>query len=240
MSQHDFIQELVLLFDSAGTAIEQELTRPDFDALCRGERPLDGRGGETVKGAYVTVAAGLRVAGVAFFLLPVEPAGSVSDAFNVPLPYLVENAGVRAEFGIGAVKVASRAQCPVPWLALKLWEPEATHDGPARLVQRAVVLNRLGLRSMPPVSETSGTESAGGAGSPGEAGFVGAAQARPAVAMPMAAPARTGSGQELRAVEQTYLEQIRKFRAEVLELKAALRAERERNRRLQALLRGEV
>ena len=236
MSEPDFIQDLVVLFDAAGTVIEHEFSCADFDSLCRGERPLVERGGETVRAAYVTVGPGLRVVGIAFFLLPVDAAGGISEAFNVPLSYLVENAGVRAEFGLGAVKVASRAQCPVPWLSLKLWEPAATHDGPARLIQRAVLLNRLGLRSMPQAGGPSGTAANDGAATPAEPASTGLPEARP----PTAAPPRPGVRQELLVVEQGYLEQIRKFRAEVLELKAALRAERERNRRLQALLRGEV
>ena len=45
---------------------------------------------------------------------------------------------------------------------------------------------------------------------------------------------------EMQRQQQSYLEQIRSCREEIQKLKAALRHEKERNRRLQQLLRGDV
>jgi hypothetical protein len=239
MSERDVTQELVLLFDSAGGAIEQDFLRADFDTLCSGDGRLAERAGETVKAVYVLVAPGLRIAGLAFFLLPVDREGSIDQSFNVPLPYLVEHAGIRGDFGIGDIKTASRGQCPVPWLALKLWEPDPGPEGHVRVVQRAILLNRVGLRSMPPMGDLSATTGAAG-GVPGRPAIAAAAEVRSATAASAAAQPRLGPREEPVAMEQGYLEQIRKFRAEILELKAALRAEQERSRRLEALLRGGV
>jgi len=46
--------------------------------------------------------------------------------------------------------------------------------------------------------------------------------------------------EEMQRQQQGYLEQIRGCREEIQQLKAALRHEKERNRRLQQLLRGDV
>src|SRR5262245_47061620 len=120
MSARAQLQDLVVLFDASTLAIARELPTPDFERIRRGEVRLPERAGEAVRAAYVTVGAGLRVVGLVFFLLPVDTDGRTPDPFNVPLQYLVEHAGMRDDLGIGAARVASRAQCPVAWLAVKL------------------------------------------------------------------------------------------------------------------------
>jgi len=224
LSERDLLQELIVLFDAAGDAIEQEMRSDRFERLQQGLERLEARAGESVRAAYVTIEPGLRVAGIVFFLVPFDAQGVIPDSFNLPLAYLAEFAGERSDLGIGSVRAASRAQCPVPWMALKLWEPDARSDGPARAIQRTVLLNRLGLNS----------HSAAMA-----APVVRGNQAlafEPLPPQPVVEPQRDALGM----IDPSYLEQIRRLRAEVLELKGALRRERERNRRLQELLRGQL
>jgi hypothetical protein len=258
MSARAQLQDLVVLFDSSTLAIAREMATADFELIRRGEVRLPEREGEVVRAAYVTVGPGLRVVGLVFFLLPVDSDGRTPDPFNVPLQYLVEHAGVRNDLGIGAARVASRAQCPVAWLAVKLWEPTPGDDGHARVVQRAVMLNRLGLTSRPesvngdersvweepvvtptPVFEIPPAALAQARMQAPAAAPVAEAQVQ--VPQPVHAPAvRTPAfHHELAALEQGYLEQIRRLRGEILELKGALRSERDRNRRLRSMFRGE-
>jgi hypothetical protein len=250
MSGHSVSQALVVVFDVAGAAVEQEMSLADFERLRKGETRLIHRAGESARAAYVTVGPGLRITGLVFFLLPFDPAGAVLDSFSVPLQYLADFAGIRNDLGIGAVQVASRAQCPVPWLALKLWEPDASEAGPVTLIQRTVLLNRLGLSSNPkgliaPAAEQLDVGATARVAVQATGGSRSAAAVFPAQPGSSAEPvARSSTAtlaaarHEWREIEQGYLEQIRKYRAELIELKSELRLERDRNRRLQALLRG--
>lgn len=269
MSERDLRQELIFLFDAAGDTIEQEMRIDRFERLQQGLERLEDRAAESVRAAYVTIEPGLRVAGIVFFLVPFDAHGAIPDSFNLPLDYLAEFAGERADLGIGPVRAASRAQCPVPWMALKLWEPDARPDGPARAIQRTVLLNRLGLNSHPAAMAAAAAAPMPAVGRPvsssrsaapaavtppvrpaatttmrGDAALAVAAPAaranqalafEPVVAQPAPEPQRDALGM----IDPAYLEQIRRLRAEVLELKGALRRERERNRRLQELLRGQ-
>ena len=250
MSGHSVSQELVVVFDVAGTAVEQEMSLANFERLRKGETRLTHRAGESVRAAYVTVGPGLRITGLVFFSLPIDPAGAVADSFSVPLQYLADFAGIRTDLGIGPVQVASRAQCPVPWLALKLWEPDASEAGPATLIQRTVLLNRLGLSSNPkglvaPAAEqfdvgaTARVAVQATGGSRSAAAVFPPQPGLPPEQVALSSNATLASARhEWREIEQGYLEQIRKYRAELIELKSELRLERDRNRRLQALLRG--
>jgi hypothetical protein len=288
MSARAQLQDLVVLFDASTLAIAREMATADFERIRCGEVRLPDREGEVVRAAYVTVGPGLRIVGLVFFLLPVDSEGRTPDPFNVPLQYLVEHAGVRHDLGIGAARVASRAQCPVAWLAVKLWEPTPGEEGHARVVQRAVMLNRMGLNSrpenvndgepmrreepagtptpvfeIPPAAVTqwripAPTYAPVPAYAPAAAyapvpAYAGAALHPPGpesapvpevqVQAPQPAHATVGRTpafhHELAALEQGYLEQIRRLRAEILELKGALRTERDRNRRLRSIFRGD-
>jgi hypothetical protein len=275
MRERELLQYLVLLFDPAGTAVQQELALAEFQPIRSGAAALPQHAGRSVRAAYVVVEPGLRIGALVFFVLPLDAVGKVPESFNLPLEYLAEFAGIRDDLGIGPVRVASRGQCPVPWLALKLWEPVAGgEDGTARAAQRAVRLNRLRLDSNParllpnvdpaPTNATSRDQAesppgwpdvgsggqwpaaaAWGVGLPGGSANASAvariladAVAEPVV-RPVAATLPVQREMPAAVVDQGQQEQIRKLRSEVQELRAALRSEVERNRRLQELLRGD-
>jgi len=244
MSETEQSQDVVLLFDADGRAVEAALRMPEFERRCDGAPQAPAESGRQIRAAYVTVAPGLKVDGIVFFTLTLAHDGRFTPGFNVALSYLMAQAGIRSDLGLGRVRVASRAQCPVPWVAGKLWEPEPGETGTGQVIQRAILLNRAGLRSVPGAAvplerhlEPSGrpVESARfcAAEVPVEPGSVApAGSAAVSAGWPGRAPAGT--------VSTELHEQLRRYRAEVLELKAALRHERELNRRLQALLRGEI
>lgn len=141
------MEEVVLLFNGATDSVTVEMRIADFEALIAGDKPLQDYADCVVRAAYCMVGTGLTVHRLVFFKFRVDAQGVPDRSFNVPLRYLAENAGVGPDLGMGAVRVASRGRCPVPWHNGNLWEPEGEGDShPAMLAQKAVWRNRLGLK----------------------------------------------------------------------------------------------
>jgi hypothetical protein len=250
MSEENGLEEVILLFNAEGTEVTSELLYSDFEALVDQAACLEEHAASVVKAAYVRVGTGLAVRGVVLFLVPVNEEGFVDSAFNVPLSYLVQNAGAGPDIGGGPLPLACKGQCPVPWHASKLWGSAGDGDEHAVMrVQKAVWRNRLGLK---PIS-----------GVPGTANFDFAALELEhqklddrltetfgmdgKVSLPrlisqhsqQVTDVRQRYRADLEQQQRAYLEQIRDCRDEIQQLKVALRNEQERSRRLQELLRGE-
>lgn len=282
MATDEGAQEVVVIFDATGAKIERELTFEAFQKLLARREALASHAASQVRAAYAQVGAGLAVRALVFFLFKVDEEGKVDASFNLPLAYMASNAGLGPDLGLGRVRVASRAQCPVPWHAINLWEPAVAGDvHPALLVQKTVWRNRLGLKTAPvtrarraaaEATLTHGKAQAAvleldealqfeareeaaadvrldqavttrlAAGHPaavvvnGDVSPGQAARKRP----PPPPPPTDGFREEMQRQQQGYLEQIKACRDEIQKLKSALRHERERNRRLQQLLRGDV
>ncbi len=310
MASQDGAQEVVLLFDPSGSKIDLEMRYGQFKALLGQKATLDSHAAATVKAAYAQVGDGLIVRAAVFFLFKVNEAGYVDPAFNLPLDYMAQQSGPGPDLGNGPILMASRSQCPVPWHAINMWEPEGEGERhPAHLVQKAVWRNRLQLKTIPVRRRSNGIErpppqrsepaartapqpapqieprrqaaprprarqappsapvdltarlDVTGQLEPGAGGGLGLARLQ---AMDQRLTAEFGEagrvsvtqysrqhreqmGQvadrfrdEMHRQQQSYLEQIRTCREEIQKLKAALRHEKERNRRLQQLLRGDV
>jgi hypothetical protein len=47
------------------------------------------------------------IRGLAFFTFTLDAEGRIRESFNIPLRYLVQAAGLRADLGIGPARVAS-------------------------------------------------------------------------------------------------------------------------------------
>jgi len=288
MASQDGAQEVVVLFDTTGSKIDLEMRFGQFNALLGQKATLSSHAAATVKAAYAQVGAGLSVQAVVFFLFKVNEQGYVDPAFNLPLDYMAQNAGEGPDLGRGVVKMACRSQCPVPWHAINMWEPEGEGKAhPAMLVQKAVWRNRLQLKTLPAARSRSGAVAGEAAGRIVREHVVAERREAPR-AEPLDLSARldaAGDGttgvarvqamdrkltqtfgeagrvsvsqytrqhreqmgqvadrfrEEMQRQQQGYLEQIRGCREEIQQLKAALRHEKERNRRLQQLLRGDV
>lgn len=311
MASQDGAQELVVLFDQSGTRPGLEMRYGQFKALLAQKATLDRHADSTVKACYAQVANGLSVRAAVFFVFKVNGEGYVDPAFNLPLDYMAINAGAGPDLGRGAILMACRSQCPVPWHALNMWEPvgqDSRHS--AMLVQKLVWRNRLGLkpatlvaherparREAQPVPMVQVRMEAGAQAQARSQSQVradgrisadarGDAQVEPPVIsarmaeMHLARVASGGDGSGLQAMkskltaalsgaglhigqstrsqreqfgeaanqfreemerqQRAYLDQIKGCREEIQKLKSALRHEKERNRRLQQLLRGEV
>jgi hypothetical protein len=288
MATRQGFQELVVLFDGAGSKVDLEMRYGQFNGLLAQKGTLNSHVGATVKAAYAQVGAGLSVRAAVFFLFKVGGQGYVDPAFNLPLEYMAEHAGEGPDLGSGVIKMACRSQCPVPWHAINMWEPTGEKQShPAMLVQKVVWRNRLGLKPIPMARRGDSVTTLLPRAAQHEQGVVQAvAQVDEAVNLSVAMPrmraqmqakiqarvqameekltaafGRTGRiaqpaqparqreqvGQltarfrlEMERQQQGYLEQIKNCREEIQKLKATLRHEQERNRRLQQLLRGDV
>ena len=137
-------QEVVVIF-SADETVDSEMMMSEFRRHLEGA-PLESHAASVVKGAYCVVGNGLVLAGAAFFLFEVDEHGLLDPTFNLPLKYLVQQAGVGGNLGQGVIRMASRGRCPVPWHSINLWEPV---DGDVlALLQSRVRRNKLGLKTI--------------------------------------------------------------------------------------------
>ena len=267
MSQQDAFGEAIFFFD--GDDVATELHYSEFEALLAGSATLQSLAASVARGAYVVVGTGLAVRAIVCFQLGFDEEGRADPKFSVPLRHLASNAGPGPDLGCGAIRLASRRQCSVSWHAMNLWEPEGAGEAnPLKAIQRAAWRNRIGIKltadgapEAPPVQIDPVLPQ-----TPRQAAPPRAAPARPVAAAPADRKIDQAFGDEgrislsqliqqhnqsldnltrkhrtdLEQQQQVYLDQIRGCRDEIQRLKALLRHEQNRNRRLQQLLRGEV
>ena len=252
MSDFNGLEEVILLFDADGAEVVSEMLFADFEALVDQGGTLDAHAASRLKAAYVLVGTGLIVRGVVLFVFDVNEDGFVDTGFNVPLAYLVQNAGAGPDIGNGPLPLACKGQCPVPWHASKLWRSAGDGDEHAvMLIQKAVWRNRLGIK---PISASAASSEAFDFASLelehqklderltetfGEDGKLSLPQLI-SQHTEQVTEARLRYRADLEQQQRAYLDQIRDCRDEIQQLKVALRNEQERSRRLQELLRGEL
>lgn len=250
-NQQDGLEEAVMLFEPDSFSVAQEMRFSDFEELTEGTSTLDAFAASIARGAYVLVGTGLSVQGVVFFQFKVDEDGRIDASFNVPLRYLIDNAGLGPDLGTGPIRLACRSQCPVPWHSVNLWEPEGEGDEhPAQKLQKIIWRNRLGLKPQSlitnRVTEDFVLEGARddtrdlqaklteAFGEEGKLDLEKMIRHRNEQLTDVSTKYRSDMEQQ----QQTYLDQIRSCRDEIQKLKVELRNERERSRRLQQLLRG--
>ena len=232
--------------------VVSEMRYSEFEALLSGAATLDDWRGARVPCAYAAVGSGMHVRGLVFFELFVNTHGHADSGFNVPLRYLVRNAGAGPDLGAGPIRLSCRGQCAVPWHANNLWQPELSGPGNApEQIQKLVRRNRLGFK--PPKNAQVD-----------EVAVAGAREAANLVALSgKVDSAIDDSGrvdvqqlvrrhaaqleelqekhrEDIARQQQAYLDQIRGFSEEINKLRGALRQEKARSKRLQLMLRGEA
>ena len=252
MTEQDGFEEVVVLFNAESTGIEAEMRAEDFEALIKGSGGLEQFAASVVRAAFAVVGAALSLRGLVFFTFKVDEEGRVDASFNLPLRYLVDNAGLGPDLGTGAVRLACRGQCPVPWHSVNLWEPKDDAEGGSiQLVQKVIWRNRLGLRPSGAfdlrvsdalvLTDSRGehrelearlTETFGEQGKVNLENLIRQHNER------LSEVSRKYRS-EIEEQQLGYLNQIKTCRREIQELKAELRNEQQRSRRLQALLRGD-
>ena len=192
MSDFDDLQEL-LFFLTDDLEIEVEMPYGEFEAVQNGAAALTTLAGRTVKAVYAGVGDELVVRGMVLFQLEIDALGALATSFNLPLKHLLAHAGAGPDLGHGPIRLASRAQCPVPWHARQLWTSRS--DEPLQKIQHAVMHNATGL-------------------------------------LPRRSPSRTATD-SLRHELTVLRDKLREAQEEAQRLRAALRHEQDRNRRLQ-------
>jgi hypothetical protein len=257
VTDQDGFAEAVLLFEADLSSIEIELHASEFEAMVAGQTGLEHFAAGVVNGVFAVVGAALSLSSMVFFTFRVDEEGTVDPNFNLPLRYLADNAGPGPDLGAGIVRLACRGQCPVPWHAVNLWEPLTdSENGSVQIVQKTIWRNRLGLRPSTVIDrvlsdalelnenhhvdgienhqllESRLTETFGDEGKVNLENLIRQHNDR---VTQVSDKYRT----EIQEQQQGYLDQIRSCREEIQELKAALRHEQQRSRRLQELLRGE-
>lgn len=263
MTEQDGYAEAVLLFDADLNGIDSEYTTSDFEALIGGGADLSRFAASVVRAAFVVVGAALSVRAMVFFSFKVDENGRADRSFNLPLRYLADNAGPGPDLGTGAIRLACRGQCPVPWHSVNMWEPVTDPErGSIELVQKVVWRNRLGLKpsgALRRVEEDdlelvenghirSHSQNLGNGsvrmmearltetfGEEGKLDLQNLIRQHNERLSEVSSKYR----EELAVQQQTYLSQIRSCREEIQALKSELRHEQQKSRRLQALLRGD-
>ncbi len=142
-------REIVVLYNSQ-EEIETEMFFKDFELLLAGQGRLDAFAASQTKAAYCVIGNGLKLRGVVFFQFNVGEEGLLDPEFNLPLQYLVKQAGIGCDLGDGGIRKASRGQCPVPWHAVNLWEPNQDDgaDAGIEILQKRIFRNRLKVKAV--------------------------------------------------------------------------------------------
>jgi hypothetical protein len=144
----------VLFFE--GNTLAKEMLHVEFEAVLDQVVGLPEFAGQEVRAVFVQINQRLQIVGAVFFLVEFDQRGYVNRSWNVPLLHLLDNAGRGPDLGAGRIRLACRSQCPIPWHARQLWDPEVEGDAAAfAQMQAAVQRNRLGLpvEAEPPTLE---------------------------------------------------------------------------------------
>jgi hypothetical protein len=249
MIDYNGLEKVIVMFDAKASTVLTQMRYSDFEACVAREQTLDGFAASTARAGYAIVGAGLAVRGIVLFRFDIDEEGLVDSHFNVPLDYLMQNAGAGPDLGNGPIHYASRSQCPVPWQANNLWESDATGDDhPTALLQRAVWRNLIGLKPAADIeAATSEFEDAACAQrveqmeleltkALGEEGRVSVAQLVKQHKEQFAVAKRKFRS-EMERQQTAYLERTKELRDEINRLKTIVRQEQDTNRRLQELMR---
>ena len=138
-------QQVVIWFD-AEHCIADEMLYDQFERALAGECVLSAFAASVAKAVYCVIGNGLLLRGAVFFQIKVDEEGRAAPSFNLPLPYLAQQAGVGARYEGSAIHVAARGRCPVPWHSVNLWDPDI--DKAVAAVQRSIYRNHLKLKSL--------------------------------------------------------------------------------------------
>ena len=240
-----------LVFVLRNDEIAVELTYSEFSKVLNNSSHMAQFAAEKVQCVYAAVSSRLALRGAVCFELQFDEHGAVERKFSVPLRHLMETAGAGPDLGTGPVMLASKSQCSISWQAKNLWEPTGKDaDHPLNKVQRALWRNQLGLIiTNDPLDEGMSfswrvqqlnledceskidrTFDEQGRISLQELIRHHSAQIE---------TLKSGFRDNFVRQQQEYLDQMKKGREELQQLKVELRMEQQRSLRLQQLLRGE-
>jgi hypothetical protein len=138
------IHQAVVFFDDGRPV--KEMLQVEFEAILDQVVGLPEYAGRELCACFLRINQRLHIVGAVFFLVDFDERGYVNRSWNVPLQHLLDNAGRGPDLGSGRIRLACRSQCPVPWHARQLWDPQLEGETSSlRQMQEAVRRNRLGL-----------------------------------------------------------------------------------------------
>ncbi|MDA1075631.1 MAG: hypothetical protein O3A63_12855 [Proteobacteria bacterium] len=249
MIDYNGLEKVVVLFDHDASNVVAQIRFAEFEDCLKRKAPVENFAATTVRAGYAIVGSGLAVRGIVLFLFDVDEEGRINPNFNIPLDYLMQNAGAGPDLGNGPIHYASRAQCPVPWHASNLWESSEENEGhPTSVLQRSIWRNRIGLKPAADIpcairefddldcAERTEFMQQQLTSALGEEGRV-SVQNLVMQHKKQFALAKKKFRSEMEKQQQNYLERMRELRDEIQRLKAAVRTEQESNRALQEMMR---
>jgi len=146
MREPAYSSEAILFFEDG--EVSTGMTYSEFEAILDGVVGLDDFAGETVNAAFVVVSGKLKVTGLALFQVSFGRQGYADKSWNLPLRHLVDTGAKGPDLGAGPIKLACKSQCPVPWLADYLWNPDMSPKSNSFVrVRDFIAANRLCLPS---------------------------------------------------------------------------------------------
>lgn len=138
------VYEAVLFFNDGD--IVKEMLYAEFEAVLDRVVEVQEFAGQEVNAAFVTLTSQLGVTGVVFFRLGFTAKGEADKSWNLPLRHLADVASRGPDLGVGAIRLACRSQCPMPWHQRHLWDPIMKPEKNSfAAIRDAIRRNRLGL-----------------------------------------------------------------------------------------------
>lgn len=138
------VYEAVLFFSDGD--IVKEMLYSEFEAVLDRVVDVQEFASQEVNAVFVTLTGQLGVTGTVFFRLGFNAKGEADKSWNLPLRHLADVASRGPDLGVGAIRLACRSQCPIPWHQRLMWDPIMKPEKNSfAAIRDAIRRNRLGL-----------------------------------------------------------------------------------------------
>jgi hypothetical protein len=138
------VSEAVLFFNAS--RIVKEMLFSEFEAVLDGVVDMPDFADSECQAVFIQINSRLQVVSSVFFTISFDHLGCPDKSWNMPLRHMAEIAGQGPDMGAGAIRLACRSQCPVPWHQRHTWDPVMKPDGNSFVaIRNSVRENRLGL-----------------------------------------------------------------------------------------------
>lgn len=115
------VYEAVLFFNDGD--IVKEMLYSEFEAVLDRVVEVQEFSSQEVSAVFVTLTSQLGVTATVFFRLGFNAKGEADKNWNLPLRHLADVASKGPDLGAGAIRLACRSQCPMPWHQRHMWDP---------------------------------------------------------------------------------------------------------------------
>jgi hypothetical protein len=127
-------------------AVSKEMLYTEFEALLDCVVPMREFAGNNMEAAYVRLDGSLTLGAAVLFTVAFDASGFPEQSWNIPLRHLAESASRGPDMGSGAIRLATRSQCPIAGHEKNLWDVRYDIAGNTlNQLQEKLRINRLGL-----------------------------------------------------------------------------------------------